>query len=490
MPNAALAIAAKEFRENVHSRRFQIALALATLLLVTSVITLGITYHEDQAAFEAAQADLERGQSFGGFNVVAAEVNDVVKRPNALSVFTGGPGDTFRRTAEVAPSAGVVVTGPGGSSGGSPQASGGSSSPTNQRFQPLDLGFVAAVVMTFMAVLFAYDAIVGERERGTLKLMMTNPVPRDQILLGKYLGGMASVLAAFLVSVAVALAVFQFTQVRLSPGEWSRLAVVLLLFVPLCSAFYLLGLFVSSVARRSGTSLLVLLLVWLVLVFGAGNAAAAAAKSADATTDADVLRAFEQIEEERRSRAAPLENEFMHLRPVFGPNATASPDTARFQELQQELRAIAQDAQAARDAVLAQAQRELDGQLSLAENLAAWSPAEAFRNLASKVARSDYWSFKEDREAAELYLREVERARAAWNEEHGGGGMTFVVVGPGGRVEGPADDFEPPEFHHRQASLGEQLQSAGALRDLLVLALYNAFAFLGAYLAFVRADVR
>ena len=57
------------------------------------------------------------------------------------------------------------------------------------------------VVLSLMALLFAYDAIAGEREAYTLRLMATNPVPRSLILLAKYASTMACLIVSLIISV-------------------------------------------------------------------------------------------------------------------------------------------------------------------------------------------------------------------------------------------------------------------------------------------------
>jgi ABC-type transport system involved in multi-copper enzyme maturation permease subunit len=228
---SVLAIAGKELRENVLSRRFQIALAITVLLLGTSIVALAVNHRQDLEAFQVRQADLQQVEDPGGFSTVNLEVSEVLKRPNPLAVFVGGPGERQRSEASVSQGSGAAAVFVGGS--GSAQPTSGSASPTSLRFAPVDLAVIAVVIMTFMAVLFAYDAVSGERERGTLKLVLANPVPRDAVLLGKYLGGMASVLLPFLVSAVVAVALFQAMGIHLTDDEWLRLGLLLLLVVPL-----------------------------------------------------------------------------------------------------------------------------------------------------------------------------------------------------------------------------------------------------------------
>jgi Cu-processing system permease protein len=43
-------------------------------------------------------------------------------------------------------------------------------------------------LVPLIALILGYDAIVGERERGSLELMLSMPITRFEILLGKYLG--------------------------------------------------------------------------------------------------------------------------------------------------------------------------------------------------------------------------------------------------------------------------------------------------------------
>ena len=50
------------------------------------------------------------------------------------------------------------------------------------------LASLATFLMPLIALLLAYDAIVGEEEGGTLMLLLTYPLSKSQILLGKFVG--------------------------------------------------------------------------------------------------------------------------------------------------------------------------------------------------------------------------------------------------------------------------------------------------------------
>lgn len=478
-PRPAFEIARREFLEHVLSWRFLLALTLSTLILVTSVVALSASYREDLDAFATRQDELESQDD--GFSETLLQVNRWMARPNVLSIFVGGAGDEYRSVAGTA-------TPFGGEGGAAPDS--GSGSPTNTRFAPLDLGFVAAVVMTFMAVIFSFDAISGERERGTLKLLLANPVPKDAVLLGKYMGGMASVGLAFAVSVLVALAALSLSGVSMPAGAWSRLGAILGLFALLLSAFYLIGLLVSSLCRRSGTSLLAMTMVWLVLVFGVGNVAAVAAKAAsDVPSGADLQEQIRAIDERLFNTISELQDEMFQLVEKRQRGNLTSAEQARLTELETIQGGAFDEAEAERGALLSDARRRLDDQLLAAESIASASPAEAFRSLSTAIARSDYWTYRDVAQAAEEYRREVARMREELADETGGGFRRVVFVGGGG-ARGLDDGFDPPEFDYAPASLGEAVSSARGLRDALVLIGYNVAAFVAAYVAFLRYDVR
>lgn len=61
-------------------------------------------------------------------------------------------------------------------------------------FRTVDLTFIIGIVMSLLAVLFAYDAISGERETGTLSLILSNAIKKPTWILGKWLGGYLSLI--------------------------------------------------------------------------------------------------------------------------------------------------------------------------------------------------------------------------------------------------------------------------------------------------------
>jgi len=132
------------------------------------------------------------------------------------------------------------------------------------------LASLATFLMPLIALLLAYDAIVGEDEGGTLLLLLTYPLGRGQILLGKFLGhGMILGLATLIGFGCAALAIGVLVDnVELGMLAWAfgrfMLSSTLLGWVFLAFA-YVLSSAVSEKSSAAGLALGVWFL--FVLVF-------------------------------------------------------------------------------------------------------------------------------------------------------------------------------------------------------------------------------
>ena len=122
-------------------------------------------------------------------------------------------------------------------------------------------------MLSLLALLFAYDAIAGERETGTMRLTMSHPVRRGSILGAKYVGAMTCLILPLIMSFIVALIwIVSMGSIVLSGNDFLRIAGILLTSIIYLSAIYLIGLLISAWAHRTATALMLSLFVWVVLV--------------------------------------------------------------------------------------------------------------------------------------------------------------------------------------------------------------------------------
>ncbi|MFC1792185.1 ABC transporter permease subunit [Planctomycetota bacterium] len=148
-----------------------------------------------------------------------------------------------------------------------PQKESAYDSPLPILFPPIDFLFIVTIIMSLLAILFSYDAVTGERQSGTLRLVVANSVPRIKILLGKLIGGVASLLIPFVLSLMVAgLFVSIHPAIQWDGSAWVEFLLLAAASSMFITLFYILGLMVSTFSRYSATSILNCLFIWVLFI--------------------------------------------------------------------------------------------------------------------------------------------------------------------------------------------------------------------------------
>ena len=118
-------------------------------------------------------------------------------------------------------------------------------------------------LVPLIALLLGFDAIVGERERGSLDLLLAYPITRGELLLGKYLGlslALALAMLAGLAAVGVML-VYQFGSKALFHYAGFVLSALLM-----GMSFLSLAVLVSVVARDRTRASGAAIVLWFLFV--------------------------------------------------------------------------------------------------------------------------------------------------------------------------------------------------------------------------------
>ena len=146
----------------------------------------------------------------------------------------------------------------------------GANNPFLNLFSSIDLVFIFEGILSLLALVFAYDTLAGERERGTLRLVLTHSVRRGQVLFAKYISGMICLLIPLLVCILLVLIMLTTSaSVFLSTDDFLRIGGVVFTSFVYLSLFYLIGMLISAATHRTGTALMLAMFVWgfLVLVY-------------------------------------------------------------------------------------------------------------------------------------------------------------------------------------------------------------------------------
>lgn len=144
--------------------------------------------------------------------------------------------------------------------------------PSPPNFNPLSasknfanyIGFLGAL----MAIVMGNAAIGKERRGGTMRLVLSRRVYRDQFLCGKIWGNMALLVMicvfAFIISLLAALAI---SNAPITGDEIARQALFFLVSFLYMTFFMILGVFMAVVFRNCNKALLLTVVIWLVLGF-------------------------------------------------------------------------------------------------------------------------------------------------------------------------------------------------------------------------------
>ena len=129
------------------------------------------------------------------------------------------------------------------------------------------LSTIAVFIIPLAAMLVSYDAFVGEEESGTLLLLLSYPITRLQILLGKLLGH------SLIMSVTIGFAFGLTGLLLLAFGEdydavqlLSQFGQFIISSILLAVAFILFGYIVSLKSAEKAKAVASVLLVWFVFV--------------------------------------------------------------------------------------------------------------------------------------------------------------------------------------------------------------------------------
>jgi len=137
----------------------------------------------------------------------------------------------------------------------------------------LDISLLYQIVLSLLAFLMACDAISGERAMGTLMLITSGTVARHEVLLGKVLAGLMTLIVPLTLAFLVVVLMLSLSPVvDFGVSDWARMGLMYLASMLFILAVYNGGMVVSCLTRHPATSLMLGLFFWIVLAMIVPNA--------------------------------------------------------------------------------------------------------------------------------------------------------------------------------------------------------------------------
>ncbi|MBN2415076.1 ABC transporter permease subunit [bacterium] len=237
-------IITREFLEHIHSLQFFVLMIISIILFAVGAWVAVDSFQE--------QTDMYNKQVTETYNNPSTVMTACHRAPGLFSFIADGGLRTQPFQVRLRPRGSM-----------SPDSSG----ERNYKMMDvpnLDWAFIVKIVFSLFALLLAYRSISGEKEQGTLRLIMSNSLGRARIIAAKY----ASILFALLVPLAAGMLVSLIIITLYMPALFSPVLVArLLIFVLLSSGYFsifiLLGLTLSALITKSSVVLLTLLSCWL-----------------------------------------------------------------------------------------------------------------------------------------------------------------------------------------------------------------------------------
>ena len=132
---------------------------------------------------------------------------------------------------------------------------------------PFPLIVFVGLLAPLLGIMFGFDSVNGERSQGTLPRLLSQPLHRDEVILGKFVAGI-SVIAIMLTALVLFVAGVGIFRLGVTPTipEVSRLVAWLVFAIVYVAFWQGLATLVSVRTTRAATSALIPVGVWLVLM--------------------------------------------------------------------------------------------------------------------------------------------------------------------------------------------------------------------------------
>ncbi len=128
---------------------------------------------------------------------------------------------------------------------------------------------VASVVGRFapiIGIVLGFDAIVKEIKSNSMNVLLTHPVFRDNIILGKILGSGLCILLVLFISINFATgAMLIVSGMTITMQHIARIEIFVLLTFFYALFFLAISMMISIIAKKANTSLLFNIAIWLVI---------------------------------------------------------------------------------------------------------------------------------------------------------------------------------------------------------------------------------
>lgn len=464
----------KELREIIGTTKFAVTFGVCAFLILLAFYVGAKNYEVSLRDYEGAV--VENIRQMDGLTDWGDIDNRIFLPPQPLAALVSGVSNDIGRTVNVQQRGELRA-----------EDSRFNEDPLFAVFRFLDLEFIFTIVLSLFAILFGYDAINGEKQRGTLALSFSNSIPRDQYILGKVVGSFLALIIPLLIPILIGCLMLPLLGVPMDSNSWIRLSMVIFAGILYFGVFLTLSVFISALTQRSSSSFLMLLVVWIFAVLIIPRVAVLVSGRAVDVPSVD------QVDFEKGKFARQLSSERREAMAGFWRDNPMGDDHQAFMGAMQEFNKTIDDEQTAEMLVFTeqmneQRENKSSARQKLALTLARLSPTASFSLAAADLASTSLDLRESFMMAANIYQSEYAQFMRSKNADDRG--MRFMRHGSNDDEEEPEpiDVRQLPVFEFEPPSANDAISAS--LPDLGLLFMFNIIFFAGAFVAFLRYDVR
>jgi len=457
----------KEWVRNLLELRFLVCAALCVLLGLVSVVVLRADLAAKKSDFNSnREIYRQQAEEYGSYRDLQRLGMRVDRPPQDFQVLFFGMEKTLDRTATIS---GEFMPGFEGDLNANPMV---------LMFPVADLLFVVGVVLSLLAFFISYDAVAGERESGTLKLLMSYSLPRDTVILAKWIGGYLSLALPFLVALVLsALLISLSAEIPFGGEDWEAFVIAGVVSLLLIGVMFSIGLFVSVRARHSSTAILSLLALWVLLALVLPNSGPYLAEIVAPAPDVGAVE--RSIAERTKGLSDAFWGQWRGMRRGWRNMSQAERRDLR-QKMREGREKLQADINEATEEIIRDFERQLRQQVDVARSISRISPVAAYVYANTDIGETGVRHEQQLVNGLRTYQREFARYVDAKSEGGSGG-----FWGGGGDEDYSIEDM--PVFTYKAESLEGRL--AARSTDVLLLAVFAVLFFMLAFVSFLRTDV-
>ena len=501
-----LTLIRRELLDNLMTFRFAAAVVIMLLLVVANTVVLIKDYEGRLADYNTAVKNhrqellLEnKTYSDGMLGVWGSIILD--RPPNALSIFNTGLDKRLGNEIKISHTFVPTIW------------DANKYEAHNSYFNILtsiDIVLIFQGILSLLALTFAYDAIAGEYEHGTLRLVLSYSIGRGYVLVAKYIGAMVCLLVPLLMSLLLMLILLTTSaMISLNTDDFLRIGGIVLTSIVYLSLFYLIGMLISAITRRTSTALILSLFVWAFLVLVYPNMILTAVDTApqrDTETDAynQVKQVWEELERKREQflRNDPIPGESWSLGLGFSLSFDDNPSRLVYHtDIGGDLDTVDEKS----EPLVPHAQNlfRFLGPLTVSAAERAWlirkpafekiyiQPANTGRMLLKFSpaglydAATEAWAGTDFNGARDFFIAAQRHRQAVVNYFHDE--KIFASRQWFSADQGAVDWDTLPQFSFQRSDIG--INAKRALPDLFLLLTMNVLLFIAIFLVFIKSEV-